>query len=294
MRSFRAIVLEVARRQARGAANRMASAEALFVCCAVLVAGMVCYAAAFRNGSENAPVAASTFGALYAQHRDGARSGPWPGQAARAQRTPHRVGQAQARPVQVANRAIQMASLDSPPRAAAPWGVQARQPGSKGGRSRTHGGDPQRAGLTGRGVPHLDLRPAGAVGDQPPNPPTATRTPSPSATATPTMTATPTASATPVPPPTDTPVPVAAGTNATVWVTGYTLSGTTATGGQAGPGVCAVDPSYIPLGTQITIDGIGSCVAADTGPGVVGGHIDVWVPSYDIALGITGWYQAHW
>jgi 3D (Asp-Asp-Asp) domain-containing protein len=81
---------------------------------------------------------------------------------------------------------------------------------------------------------------------------------------------------------------------AQVWVTGYSLLGITATGATSGPGICAVDPSFIPLGTHITIDGLGACIAADTGPAVVGAHIDVWVPSADQAYGLTGWYTVHW
>ncbi len=79
-----------------------------------------------------------------------------------------------------------------------------------------------------------------------------------------------------------------------VWVTGYDLYGTTATGVPAGPGICAVDPYTIPLGTHITIAGVGTCVAADTGPNIVGARIDVWVPDYQTALNLTGLYTASW
>jgi len=79
-----------------------------------------------------------------------------------------------------------------------------------------------------------------------------------------------------------------------VWVTGYDLTGTTATGGAAGPGVCAVDPAVIPLGTRLIIDRVGSCVAADTGSAIVGAHIDVWVPDARTAYNLTGYYTAHW
>jgi len=81
---------------------------------------------------------------------------------------------------------------------------------------------------------------------------------------------------------------------ARVWVTGYDLVGTTATGGQSGPGVCAVDPYFIPFGTRITIAGVGTCTALDTGPAVAGAHIDVWVPDYQTAINLTGWYTASW
>jgi 3D (Asp-Asp-Asp) domain-containing protein len=132
-----------------------------------------------------------------------------------------------------------------------------------------------------------------------PNSPTATAiatntvTPSPSArpTATDSPTPRPTATASVTATPRPQPTRVHA---EEVWVTGYSLSGTTALGGQAGPGICAVDPSYIPLGTIITIDGIGTCSAQDTGPDVIGAHVDVWVPTAGIAYAITGWHTARW
>ena len=64
-----------------------------------------------------------------------------------------------------------------------------------------------------------------------------------------------------------------------VLVTGYCLTGKTATGLPVGPGIVAVDPSLIPLGTRMTIPGYGEGVAADVGGGVSGAHIDVWVAS---------------
>ena len=64
--------------------------------------------------------------------------------------------------------------------------------------------------------------------------------------------------------------PGAAGNAITVSATGYSLSGTTATGLQVGYGVVAVDPSVIPLGTHMTIPGYGEAVAADTGGAVSG------------------------
>jgi 3D (Asp-Asp-Asp) domain-containing protein len=87
---------------------------------------------------------------------------------------------------------------------------------------------------------------------------------------------------------------VLSATGRTVWVTGYDLTGTTASGLPAGPGICAVDPTVIPLGTRISIDGIGTCLAADTGPAVIGTHIDVWVPDSQRAFNLTGIYTAHW
>jgi 3D (Asp-Asp-Asp) domain-containing protein/peptidoglycan hydrolase CwlO-like protein len=69
------------------------------------------------------------------------------------------------------------------------------------------------------------------------------------------------------------------GRSMTVTATGYCLKGTTATGLPAGPGIVAVDPSVIPLGTRMTIPGYGEGVAADTGGGVAGARIDVWFSS---------------
>jgi 3D (Asp-Asp-Asp) domain-containing protein/peptidoglycan hydrolase CwlO-like protein len=62
-----------------------------------------------------------------------------------------------------------------------------------------------------------------------------------------------------------------------VIATAYTLRGSTATGIPAGPGVVAVDPTVIPLGTRMTIPGYGEGVAADTGGSIRGLRIDLWV-----------------
>jgi 3D (Asp-Asp-Asp) domain-containing protein len=67
--------------------------------------------------------------------------------------------------------------------------------------------------------------------------------------------------------------------------TAYALPGTTATGLPVGQGVCAVDPSVIPLGTRFEVPGYGSCLAADTGSAIVGARIDVWVPTEAAAAG---------
>ena len=63
----------------------------------------------------------------------------------------------------------------------------------------------------------------------------------------------------------------------TVSATCYDLPGTTATGIPVGPGVVAVDPSVIPLGTRMYIPGYGNGVAADVGGGVKGAIIDLWM-----------------
>lgn len=60
--------------------------------------------------------------------------------------------------------------------------------------------------------------------------------------------------------------------------TAYCLEGTTANGMQSGPGIIAVDPSIIPLGSSVFVSGYGSAIAADTGGAIVGNRIDVWLP----------------
>jgi cystine transport system substrate-binding protein len=64
-----------------------------------------------------------------------------------------------------------------------------------------------------------------------------------------------------------------------VSATGYSLPGRTATGLPVGPGIVAVDPTVIPLGTRMTIPGYGEGVAADVGSGVRGATIDLWFPT---------------
>jgi 3D (Asp-Asp-Asp) domain-containing protein/peptidoglycan hydrolase CwlO-like protein len=80
-------------------------------------------------------------------------------------------------------------------------------------------------------------------------------------------------------PPTSAPPPLRPGGTMSVYATGYCLKGTTATGLPVGPGIVAVDPSVIPLGTRMTIPGYGEGVAADTGGGIRGARIDVWIKS---------------
>lgn len=60
---------------------------------------------------------------------------------------------------------------------------------------------------------------------------------------------------------------------------GRWADGTTATGLPAGPGIVAVDPEVIPLGSTVVIDGL-KYLAADTGSGVTGYHIDVCMASH--------------
>lgn len=73
--------------------------------------------------------------------------------------------------------------------------------------------------------------------------------------------------------------PASSGQTLTVVATAYDLPGSTATGVPVGPGIVAVDPNVIPLGTRMTIPGYGEGVAADTGGAIIGNRIDVWVPN---------------
>jgi 3D (Asp-Asp-Asp) domain-containing protein len=79
--------------------------------------------------------------------------------------------------------------------------------------------------------------------------------------------------------------PAGHGRTITVTATGYSLTGTTATGVAVGYGIVAVDPSVIPLGTHMTVPGYGEGVAADTGGAVRGARIDLWFPTRAEALG---------
>ena len=76
---------------------------------------------------------------------------------------------------------------------------------------------------------------------------------------------------------------VPAGGTLTVTSTGYVLRGRTSSGVPTGPGVVAVDPSVIPLGTRLTVPGYGEAIAADTGGSVIGNTIDLWFPTLEQA-----------
>jgi 3D (Asp-Asp-Asp) domain-containing protein len=76
---------------------------------------------------------------------------------------------------------------------------------------------------------------------------------------------------------------VPAGKTLTVTSTGYVLRGRTSSGVPTGPGVVAVDPSVIPLGTRLHVPGYGEAVAADTGGAVLGNTIDLWFPTLEQA-----------
>jgi 3D (Asp-Asp-Asp) domain-containing protein len=75
--------------------------------------------------------------------------------------------------------------------------------------------------------------------------------------------------------------PAGGGSSITMTATAYCLTGSTATGMPAGPGVIAVDPGVIPLGSQVHVSGYGNAIAADTGGAIVGNKIDVWLSCGD-------------
>ena len=68
-------------------------------------------------------------------------------------------------------------------------------------------------------------------------------------------------------------------------VTAYCLDGRTASGQWVRPGAVAVDRSVIPLYSTLAIEGLGDgFTALDTGGGVWGNHIDLWMASCRDAL----------
>ena len=68
----------------------------------------------------------------------------------------------------------------------------------------------------------------------------------------------------------------------TCTATAYTADGTkTKTGTTPRVGAIAVDPSVIPLGTKLYVEGYGFCVAEDTGGAINGYKIDVYLDTED-------------
>lgn len=61
---------------------------------------------------------------------------------------------------------------------------------------------------------------------------------------------------------------------------GRWADGVTASGFPAGPGIVAVCPEVIPLGSTVVIDGL-KYLAADTGSGVEGLHIDICMSHHE-------------
>jgi 3D (Asp-Asp-Asp) domain-containing protein len=74
--------------------------------------------------------------------------------------------------------------------------------------------------------------------------------------------------------------PPKSGRKMVVSATCYILKGTTASGLPTGPGIVAVDPTVIPLGTRLYIPGYGKGTAADVGSGIKGKIIDLWYSTY--------------
>ncbi len=67
-------------------------------------------------------------------------------------------------------------------------------------------------------------------------------------------------------------------------ITGYCDHGITRSGEWTRPGVVATDPSVIPLYSTVSIEGLGTYTALDTGGGVRGNHVDVWFESCSDAI----------
>lgn len=87
--------------------------------------------------------------------------------------------------------------------------------------------------------------------------------------------------------------PVSQGRTMTMEATGYStqqpsLSRYTANGTDliANPNVIAVDPSVIPLGSTVTVEGFGTFIAADTGSAIVGNRIDIHFTTVEGALNL--------
>jgi 3D (Asp-Asp-Asp) domain-containing protein len=64
--------------------------------------------------------------------------------------------------------------------------------------------------------------------------------------------------------------------------TAYSLRGRTASGRMVSKGLIAADPRVLPLGSRVRLEAgnySGEYLVADTGGGVKGKHVDIWIPS---------------
>ena len=63
-----------------------------------------------------------------------------------------------------------------------------------------------------------------------------------------------------------------------------TVDGITKSGTMVRPGVVAVDPEVISLGTEIIIEGMGTYIAEDTGGAIKGNRLDIFFESREEAF----------
>ena len=96
----------------------------------------------------------------------------------------------------------------------------------------------------------------------------------------------------PAPPP-PIPEPPEGGTTMDGFATGYNAvsagGNITFTGLALDYGICATDPSVIPMGTRFYVPGYGECLAADTGGLIIGNRIDIGYPGDTVGHCCTGW-----
>jgi 3D (Asp-Asp-Asp) domain-containing protein len=69
--------------------------------------------------------------------------------------------------------------------------------------------------------------------------------------------------------------------------------GITATGVPVTRGIVAVDPSVIPLGTEMYIPGYGYAIAADTGGAIRGNMIDLGYPDGVVPDWRSSWVEIY-
>ena len=91
----------------------------------------------------------------------------------------------------------------------------------------------------------------------------------------------------------------------TMIATAYTHTGyRTATGTWPSRGTIAVDPTIIPLGTRLFVEGYGEGIAEDTGGAIQGHIIDLYMESEDecwawgrrqvkVQVGLEDYHEAH-